>query len=141
MAIKVADAVASAKKFAQRGAAAANDYKMGVANAGQDWQSKTAAATETYAAGVQDAIGRNAFAKGVSAAGGAKYQERASTVGAQRFPQGVQMAEAEWANKTAPYLQTIAGLTLPPRRPKGDPTNLQRVAAVTQALRARKVGG
>ena len=91
-------------------------------------------------AGVQESIARGAFAKGVNASGGAKYEKNASTVGAQRYPQGVQNGAGEWETKTSPYLQTIAGLTLPPRRPKGDPGNLQRVAAVTQALRARKVG-
>jgi hypothetical protein len=32
-------------------------------------------------------------------------------------------------------------LTLPPRRPKGDPANFQRSQMVADALRKKKVGG
>jgi hypothetical protein len=140
MAVRVADAAMAAKKFAQRGAAASQDYAAGVTGSGASWQSNTAGAADTYAAAVQEAIGRGAFARGVQAAGGSKYEERARTVGAQRFGPGVTAAAPEWERQTAPYLQTIASLTLPPRRPKGDPSNLARVSAVTEALRARKVG-
>lgn len=140
MAIRVADAAAAAKKFAQRGAAASSDYAAGVTGAGASWQQQTAAAAETYQAAVQDAINRGAFARGVQQAGGQKYEEKARTVGAQRFGPGVTAAAPEWERQTSPYLQAIASLTLPPRRPKGDPSNLARVSAVTEALRARKVG-
>lgn len=141
MAIKVPDVTTSAKKYADRGSAAAADYTAGVRGSGGTWQSNTSAATENYNQAVTEAIGRNAFAKGVSAAGGARFESRASTVGAQRFPQGVREGQGNWAEGVAPYLQTIAGVTLPPRRPKGDPGNIARVAAIADALRRRKVGG
>ncbi len=66
---------------------------------------------------------------------------RAAEVGARRFPEGIRAAEGDWARETQPYLDTIRSITLPPRRPKGDPANLERTAAVAQALRRRKVGG
>jgi hypothetical protein len=141
MAIKVKDVATSSKKFTQRGAAAAADYQSGVQAAGQDWQTNTAAAAENFAAGVQEAIGRGAFAKGVTKAGGAKYAAKAGTVGARRFPEGVREAGPDFEAGVAPYLQTIAGLTLPPRRPKGDPANFARVQAIGEALRRRKLGG
>ncbi len=140
MAIRVKDAGSLAKKFSQRAAAAAGDYKAGVEQAGQDWQTNTAAAADNYAAGVQQAIGDGRFRRGVEQAGSAKFTQRASTLGAQRFPTGVQAAEGDWTKGTQPYLQAIAGLTLPPRRPKGDPGNMQRSQAVAAALRALKVG-
>lgn len=140
MPIKVSDAATAAKKFVQRAQAAGPDYKKGVENAGSEWQAATAASADTYAAGVQDGINRGAFQKGVVKAGSQRYQERASGVGAQRYPQGIAGAENDWAQGTAPYLQTIAGLSLPPRRPKGDPSNYQRSQAVGMALRARKIG-
>jgi hypothetical protein len=141
MAIKVKDAATSAAKFAQRGAAAVSDYAAGVQGAGQDWQTNAAAAEETFAAGIQDAISRRAFSKGVSKAGGEKYSRKASTVGAQRFPQGVRDAQNDWATNTQPYLDTIRSVQLPPRRPKGDPANFARVQAVGEALRRRKLAG
>jgi hypothetical protein len=141
VAIKVKDAASSAKRFVARGQAAAGDYAEGVRGAGSEWLARTAGSTDNYAAGVQDAIGRNAFARGVQEAGSSKYEQRASTVGARRFPEGIREAGPSWEQSTAPYLQAIAGLTLPPRRPKGDPSNYARVQAVGEALRRRKVGG
>ena len=141
MAIKVKDAATASKKFTQRGAAAAADYQAGVQAAGADWQTNTAASAENYAAGVQEAIGRGAFGKGVAKAGGAKYAGKASTVGARRFPEGVREAGPDFEAGVTPYLQTIAALTLPPRRPKGDPANFGRVQAIGEALRRRKLGG
>jgi len=141
MAIKVKDVATSSKKFTQRGAAAAGDYQAGVQAAGQEWQTNTAASAENFAAGVGDAIARGAFAKGVAKAGGAKYAAKAGTIGARRFPEGVREAGPDFEAGVAPYLQTIAGLTLPPRRPKGDPANFARVQAIGEALRRRKLGG
>jgi hypothetical protein len=141
MAIPVKDAATAARKFATRGAAAGADYANGVRGSGQRWQAGSAAGAQNYAQGVNEAIANNRFAKGIQEAGPAKFEERAATVGAQRFPQGIQGAEATWAQNTAPYLQTIASANLPPRGPKGDPRNQQRSAMMAELLRKRKVGG
>lgn len=140
MAIKVKDASASAQKFVTRASAAGGDYQKGVQGAGDTWQSKAAASGDAYAAGVQAGIGRSAFQKGIAKSGSAKYVARASGVGAQRYPQGIQGAGPTWQQNTQPYLDTIAGLTLPPKHPRGDPGNLQRVGMIAAALRARKIG-
>jgi len=140
MAIKVKDAATAAKKFVTRGQAAAGDYKDGVTGAGQSWQQNTTAAADAYAQGVTEAIGRGQFAKGVQASGGAKYEQKASTIGAQRFPQGIANAGPDWQKGVEPYLTTISSLTLPPRGPKGAPQNMERVSVVAMALRRRKVG-
>jgi hypothetical protein len=139
MAIRIKDAGSLAKKFVRNAGAAGGDYKDGVAQAGGDWEQGAAAGEDNFAAGVQAAIADKRFGKGVRAAGGAKYVQNATTKGAQRYPQGVAAAENAWAQGTQPYLQTIASLTLPPRRPKGDPGNAARSNAVAAALRAQKV--
>lgn len=141
MAIKVKDAAASAQKFVQRAQAAAPDYVKGVQGAGQAWQTNAAAANDSYVAGVTTAANAGRFAKGVNAAGGAKYEAAAAGKGAQRYPQGVAQSGPNWQAKTQPFLDTISSLTLPPRRPKGDPANFQRSQLVAEALRKRKVGG
>ena len=141
MAIMVKDAATAAQKFVTRGQAAAADYAKGVQGAGDTWQQHSAAAGDTFAAGVQDAITRGAFAKGITKAGSGKYTTNASGKGAQRYPQGVAQAGPAWQNGTAPYLATLASITLPPRRPKGDPGNMARVQAVTDALRKKKLAG
>jgi len=141
MALMVKDAASSATKFVQRAQAAAPDYAKGVAGAGARWAAATAGANDSYVAGVTAAANAGRFKKGVEAAGPAKYETAATGKGAQRYAPGIQLAGPNWQNKTSPYLDTIASLTLPPRRPKGDPSNYVRSQAVGEALRKKKVGG
>lgn len=140
MAIKVKDAAGVARKWVQRAGAATTDYKEGVAAAAGDWETNTAAAEENFAAGVNQAIADKRFGRGVRAAGGAKFAQRASTIGATRFGPGVQASEGAMAQGMGPVLQTIASVNLPPRRPKGDPANYARAQAVGEALRKMKTG-
>ena len=130
-----------AKKFATRGAAAGADYAAGVATPRQDWAQATEASSNTWGAGVQQAISNGSFSKGVAKAGTPKWQRKAAGVGAQRYGPGVQAAQGDYATGVAPYLDVLRNLTLPPRNPKGDPGNIQRVAVVAAALRARKLAG
>ena len=139
MNIKSADVIA--KKYASRGGAAGADYAAGVQAPRQPWAQSTLNAANNYAAGVQQAIGQGTFQKGVSAAGDAKWARKASGVGAQRYGPGVQAAQPDYQSGVAPYLDVLKNLSLPPRAPKGDPSNVQRVAAIATALRAKKISG
>lgn len=140
MAIQLKDTATIARKYSQRAQAAGPDYAAGVKSPSKDWQANTAAASDSYAQGVQAAIGRGAFAKGVQSAGTPKWQEKASTVGAARYPQGVAGAENAYSTGFAPYATTLASLALPPRSAKGSPQNIQRVQAVADALHRKKTG-
>lgn len=139
MAVSVKDVTASAQKFVQRAQAAGPAYTAGVQNAGGKWASNTKASAQTYALGVQEAVANGRYASGINQQAQTKYQTRASGVGAQRYPQGVAGAQDAWATNTQPYLQTIANLNLPARQPKGSAANYQRVQAVGDALRAKKL--
>lgn len=141
MAIKIRDAAASAKKFTQNAQAAAPSYAAGVQTAGPEWAAKTKAAADTWQQGVQQAAAQNRFANGVNQASQNKFQTRASTVGPARYTQGVAGAGDNWQSQTQPFLNTIAGLTLPPRGVKGSPQNILRVQAIADALRAKKLQG
>jgi hypothetical protein len=141
MAVTVKDAAAAAQKFVTRAQAAGPDYTAGVSNAGPKWAQTTKASADTWNQGVQQAAANGRFANGVNAASQAKYQSRASTVGAQRYPQGVAGSANAWQTNTTPYLNVIAALNLPARQPKGSPANYQRVQAVGDALRAKKLNG
>jgi hypothetical protein len=140
MAVKVKDAAASAQKFVQNASVAGPAYSAGVANAGPTWSSNTAQSADSWQQGVTAAATNGRFASSITPAAQQKYQTRSTTVGAQRYPQGVQGSQQAWQTNTTPYLQTIANLTLPARQPKGSPNNVQRVAAITTALRAKKLG-
>lgn len=141
MAIKVRDAAASAAKFKTNAVAAQNTYGAAVANAGPTWAAATKAAQDTYAQGVQQAIAQNRFANGVNQKSQDKFQTRAAGVGPARYGTGVGAAADSWAAGTQPYLNVLANLNLPARGVKGSPQNIQRVSAVADALRAKKLQG
>jgi hypothetical protein len=138
MPIQIKDPATVAAKWAKRASAAGADYTSGVNNPRTDQASAAAAAAPVWAQAVADAASRNAFAKGVTAAGSAKWQAAAASIGAQRYPQGVNAAQGNYANKEAPYLTALSNLSLPPRGVKG--TNNARVQAVVDALRKVKLG-
>jgi len=140
MAIHVKDAATIAAKYATRAAAAGPDYTTGVQNAGPQWETNTKASEANYGAGVQAAIGRGAFGKGVAKAGAAKFVNNAVKLGAQRYPQGVQNAQGTYATAIQPVLQRIASIDLPPRGPKRSPANQARANAVATSLGAWKEG-
>ncbi len=128
-------------KFSSRAAAAAGDYAVGVQNPRVSWQAATIASAANQAAGAQAAIAEKRFEKGVQKAGDGKWAQKASTIGASRFPQGVQEAQSTYDTNFAPYASVIESTTLPPKFPKGDPRNIQRVSAIATALRNKKVKG
>ncbi len=138
--IAVKDTASAAEKYKQRGQAAAPDYAKGVAGSGQRWQQNAAASTDAYNQGVQEAIARDAFTAGITKSGGAYFEERARTLGAQRFGPGVVAGAGNWQEGFQPYADVLKSVQLSPRGPKGDPRNMTRAQEVVTAMRARKVG-
>jgi len=109
-----------------------------------DWADATAKAEERYEQGVRESISRKSFGKGVKAAGTSKWQENAIKKGPARFSEGVALGVDNYEKGFAPYREVIARTVLPTRGPKGDPKNIQRVAAMAKALhdaKVSKVGG
>lgn len=117
------------------------DYEQGVRNPVKDWETETAKAEGRYEEGVQASIARKGFGKGVSKAGTSKWQDAAITKGVSRWPQGVSAAGPAYQEGFAPYRDVIANVTPPPRRPAGDPGNIDRVTAYTVPLHKKKIAG
>jgi len=139
-AIKVKDIGAVTQKYQTRAAAAAGDYKTGVQQAGQDWQSGALAGETNYEQGVQESIGKKRYGRGIQQAGADKYVQNATTLGAARYPQGVQQAGPSFSKGMAPVLDRIRALNLPPKGPKRSPQNQQRAAMVALELGKMKDG-
>lgn len=126
------------KKWQTRAGAAGADYTYGIQNPRRPQAQTAAASAQSWATGVQQAVANGTYAKNVLAASD-KYVRNATGKGAQRYPTGITAATSDFQNGLAPYLTILSNLQLPARLPKGDPGNLQRVAAVIQALRAAKL--
>lgn len=139
-AIAVKDAGSLAIKYAGRARAAAGDYKSGVEGAGAAWEQGAGNAEQAYKDGVNDAMTRSAFSKGVRASGAAHYVKRASELGGARYAQGIDAGKDRWAQNTAPVLQVIAGLNLPPKGARRSPQNMERANMVATALGKWKTG-
>jgi hypothetical protein len=127
------------KKWANRAGAAGADYTTGIQNPRRPQAQTAAAAAQTWATGVQQAVTAGTFAKNVLAAA-QKYITNALGKGAQRYPSGISAGTADFQTGIAPVISVLSSITLPPRLPKGDPANVtNRVAPICAALRAMKL--
>lgn len=134
MAIRIKSAKDIADKWSRVSAQRDGDYKAGVSDPGVEWARAAGAAEETYAAGVQEAIARNAFGKGIAAAGDEKWRRKTVDIGTTRWSPGIRAAVSDFEDGFAPFRDALERLDLPPRAPRGDPRNIDRVAAVARAL-------
>jgi hypothetical protein len=123
-----------AKKFTDVTPQRATEYGEGVKNPRRDWETATEAAEDIYEQGVQAAIARKAFGKGVKDAGSGKYQKGVSEKGVARWPVGVRLAGPAFEKGFGIYRDEIERTTLPQRYARRDPRNLERVAAIAKAL-------
>ena len=139
MAIKVKDVSASATKYVQNAQAASGEYAAAAAGAGADWETNTRAAASNFRQAVTAAGIEQRFARGVAAAGAEKYTRKINAVGAARYSSGVAEGGQDWATGFTPYAQTLAGISLPARQPRGSKANVQRVQAVMDALSAKRL--
>ena len=116
------------------------DYTLGIKNPKRDWAQSATAAKESHKAAMVAAGAADSYAKGVTKAGTARWQDRASRKGPGRFAEGVVIAAPDYGAGFAPYADVIKATALTPRFPRGDLRNLDRVKVMSQALRKKKMG-
>jgi len=116
------------------------DYKIGVQSPRRDWEKSAVAAKESHKAAMATAAATDAFAKGISKAGSVKWQARALQKGPGRFAEGVMVGGDDYEKGFAPFRDEIEKTVLPPRFPKRDPRNIQRVSTIATALGKKKTG-
>lgn len=129
-----------AAKWARVAPQRTQDYSEGVQAPRRDWAAASGNAQETHTAAMQRAATNKSYSKGVRAAGTAKWAQRALAKGPNRYAEGVAIAEPDYRQGFGAFAETIARTTLPPRFPKGDPRNLERVKAIAAALHNKKMG-
>lgn len=139
MAITV-DVARASEKWKRKAGSSQQDYEDGVRLTTNDWGTKTSAASTSYVAGVQAAIGAKRWEAGVAKAGTAGWREPTLAKGPARWAQGIQLSGDKYAQGFAPYAQVISSTTLPPRGPRGAAVNYQRSQALGQALNIRRTG-
>lgn len=115
-------------------------YEAGVRTTAKDWAGNTVAATTAYEQGVSEAVGRGAFARGVSERGTSGWRE-ATLAKKTRWAAGVGIGKDNYTRGFAPYRAVIEGVTLPTKGPRGDPGNYARCEAIGTALTAARKSG
>jgi len=139
VAIKVKSPTDSATKWEARARVASDDYSREAAASGEEWLTKTQAAKPNYVSGISAAGIGERFAGGVRKAGSAKFVRKITEVGGSRYAPGISSGKPDYQGGVEPFLSTLAGLTLPPRKMRGDPGNLSRVDAANKALHAKRL--
>lgn len=125
---------AIADKYVRRASAAQSDYQSGITGTNpMKWETNTKAGADNFASGVAQAVAEGRFAAGVDAKG-AKWQRKASTMGPQRYQTGVAAAGPDFTAGFQRFHDVLAGLTLGPKGPRGDPRNYARSQEVGHAL-------
>ena len=81
------------------------------------------------------------FRKGVNRVSTEDWKKMAVEVGANRYAEGVRAKAEKYAQRIAKVLAILKEIQLPPRGPRGDPRNYERVKAIGQALHQAKVEG
>ncbi len=137
--LKVKDAAVSASKWRDNAGRAADEFARNAAASADAWAKNTEGAKDTFRQAITAVGIADRFQAGVRRAGSAKFARKINDVAKDRFGPGVAAAVADYQADVAPYLQTIAGLTLSTRKPKGDPANYNRVQEVGKALNAKRM--
>ncbi len=115
------------------------ELEAGLKDPKKNWHDETMAAGDAWRGGVEGAIARDGFIKGVGAVSQADYLDPALKLGVKRYRDGVTFGTTKYGEKFSPFRDVIEGTTLPPRGPVGDPGNVERVRIMSAALHDAKV--
>jgi len=118
----------------------AQDFERGVREPVRDWATAAAGAEGSFRDGVQAAAREGRFGRGVRRAGTEKWQRKTLEKGPARFSEGVAVSAPDFQAGFEPFRRTIEATELPPRFPKGDPRNIERVRVIAAALNKAKTG-
>ena len=125
--------------YAASGGRASQKYSKRIATV-SNWQANatSAEAEALYAAKVNEAAASGRRAKALASVSNSEWQTRSATKGAGSLATGIATSGAKWAKGAAPYLSTLASLSLPAKTADGLTNLTQRAGAVVAALQAQK---
>lgn len=129
----------SAQKYAERAAAATQDYVSGAESTSKDQAQNAIAAKGTYASQVQAAITAGRYEKGLAKSGKSKWANGIRTKGSARYAGGVSEGAADYAQNSGAYDGARKAADSLPRGPRGSEQNFTRSKTVGQALNKLKM--
>lgn len=129
-----------AEKFVTRAGAASGDYLTGSEQTSKDQSAAAIAAKAVYQQALTASFSRGSYEKGLAKSGKSGWLTGVRTKGQDRFGTGVAASASKYSANSARFDGARGAASSLPRGVKGSPTNLARVTAVVNALRAAKTG-
>ena len=126
-------------KWSDNASRAAGEFAERAEAAAETWARNTAAGADTFHQAITAPNMKERFRRGVVRAGAAKFARKIRDVARDRFGPGVAAAINDYKAGAEPYFSTLAALTLSARKPRGDPSNYNRVMEVGKALNAKRL--
>lgn len=138
----IKDITTSAQKWSRNAGSAATEFAANAQGAAAKWGQETQKSGANFRQAISAGNIQAKFERGVAkAAQSGKFARKLALVGASRYSEGVGAAQQDWASGFEPYQSVLQGVTLPPRAPRGDARNYERVKAIGQALNAKRIAG
>lgn len=138
----VKDLTSSAQKWSRNAGAASTEFAANAQGAADKWGTATRASGANFRQAISAGNIQAKFEKGVAKAVQlGRFAKKLAAVGAGRYSEGVGSAQQDWSTGFEPYQSTLQTITLPPRAPRGDARNYERVKAIGQALNAKRIAG
>jgi len=138
-ALKVKSVADATTKWGTNAAAAATEYTKQASASGAAWEAGAKEGNANY----QKAITAGGVAArqlaGIAKAGAGKYTKGINDKGKDRFSQGVNVSKPNYQNGVSPFLESMGGLTLSARGPRGDASNYARAKEVGDANHAKRL--
>jgi len=114
-------------------------YKAGVMSPKNPQNASAIAAIPRWQQAVSSTTAAARMAAGLRAAGDQGWQNGAINKGVNHYPDGIRAGGGKFQANVTPFLQAIAGVSLPDKGIRGSSQNYARVQAVGDALHALKV--
>lgn len=129
----------SAAKFVERASSATPLYLSGAQGTSKDQSANAIASKKIYQDALTASFSRDAYSKGLQKSGKAGWLSGVTLKGGDRYASGVSVSANKYATNSGKYDTARGAANNLPRGIKGSQTNLDRVKAVVNALRAVKI--
>ena len=138
----IKDLTSSAQKWSRNAGAAATEFASAAQGAADKWGRNTQGAGANFRQAITAGNMQAKFERGVAkAAQSGKFATKLAKVGASRYSEGVGASQQDWSSGFEPYQGVLSTITYPPRAPRGDARNIERVKVVDTTLNAKRIAG
>ena len=137
--LTVKSAADTAKKWAEVTPGRSGYYEVATPASAALWEAQTIASGPTYKTSVSAGNIDKLFVGGVKKAGAAKFARKVTSVGVGRFGPGVGAAISDFESNWSDFQAVLAGITKPPKGPRGSAGNRTIIATIDDALYKKRL--